>query len=344
MDKKPNIAVLGASGAVGKEFIKLIKDRNFPFNKIKLLASEKSAGTKMLVCGKVLTVEEAKPESFDNIDIAFFAGGSISKTLAPEAVKRGAIVIDNSSAFRMESDVPLVISEINADDIKMHKGIIANPNCSTIIMLVALNPIHKLSPIKRIIVSTYQAVSGAGKDAVEELILETKEYFKGEEYQAKILPYASAEKHYTIAFNLIPHIDKFMDNAYTKEEMKMVNETHKILHDDSIAITATTVRVPVFRSHSESIYIETQDIVDIEKIKEMMDDSPGVELRDDISEMIYPMPIEATNFYDVSVGRIRKDLYNERGINLWISGDQLLKGAALNALQIAEYIIENNLI
>ena len=317
MDKKPNIAVLGASGAVGKEFIKLIKDRNFPFNKIKLLASEKSAGTKMLVCGKVLTVEEAKPESFDNIDIAFFAGGSISKILAPEAVKRGAIVIDNSSAFRMESDVPLVIPEINADDIKMHKGIIANPNCSTIIMLVALNPIHKLSSIKRIIVSTYQAVSGAGKDAVEELILETKEYFKGEEYQAKILPYASAEKHYTIAFNLIPHIDKFMDNAYTKEEMKMVNETHKILHDDSIAITAT---------------------------KEMIDDSPGVELRDDISEMIYPMPIEATNFYDVSVGRIRKDLYNERGINLWISGDQLLKGAALNALQIAEYIIENNLI
>lgn len=344
MSKKPNIAILGASGAVGKEFIKLIQDRNFPFNEIKLLASEKSAGTKVLVCGKVHTIEEANPESFDNIDIALFAGGSISKKLAPEAVKRGAIVIDNSSAFRMDPNVPLVIPEINSEDIKWHSGIISNPNCSTIIMLVALNPIHCISPIRRIIVSTYQAVSGAGKDALEELIVETKEYFKGEVYAPKILPYASAKKHYPIAFNLIPHIDKFMDNAYTKEEMKMVNETHKILHDKSIAITATTVRVPVFRSHSESIYIETNEPISIEKIREAIEDAPGVELRDDISEMIYPMPIEATNFYDVSIGRIRKDLYNECGLNLWVSGDQLLKGAALNALQIAEYLIENNMI
>lgn len=344
MDRKPNIAILGASGAVGKEFIKLIQDRNFPFNKVKLLASEKSAGTKVIVCGKIYTIEEAKPESFEGIDIALFAGGSISKKLAPEAVKRGAVVIDNSSAFRMDADVPLVIPEINAEDIKAHKGIIANPNCSTIIMLVALNPIHRISPISRIIVSTYQAVSGAGKEAIDELIFETKEYFKGEDYEPKILPYSSAKKHYPIAFNLIPHIDKFMDNSYTKEEMKMVTETHKILHDDSIAITATTVRVPVFRSHSESIYIETKEPVAIEKIKEAIEDSPGVELRDDISEMIYPMPIEATDFYDVSVGRIRKDLYNECGINLWISGDQLLKGAALNALQIAEYMLENDMI
>mgnify|MGYP002658394357 FL=1 len=244
----------------------------------------------------------------------------------------------------MDPDVPLVVPEVNPEDIAWHKGIIANPNCSTIIMLMALKPIHDLSPIKRIIVSTYQAVSGAGKEGIDELRDETEAYLKGEEMQPKILPSKSLPKHYPIAFNLIPQIDKFVEKDYTKEEMKMVNETHKMLHDDSIAITATTVRVPVFRSHAESVYVETADELTVDAVRKAIDAFPGAQVQDNPAEMEYPMPLFTSEKYDCYVGRIRQDLYNPKAINLWVSGDQIRKGAALNALQIAEYMLAHDMI
>ena len=344
MAKEPVVAILGATGAVGQEFIRLIEERNFPYSKLKLLASARSAGKTMTVNGQEYTIEEAKPESFDGVDIGLFAGGSISKTLGPEAAKRGCIVIDNSSTFRMDPDVPLVVPEVNPEDIAWHKGIIANPNCSTIIMLMALKPIHDLSPIKKIIVSTYQAVSGAGKEGIDELQEETQAYLKGEAMNPQILPSKSLPKHYPIAFNLIPQIDKFMENDYTKEEMKMVNETHKMLHDDTIAITATTVRVPVFRSHAESIYVETQDELTVDAIRKAIDAFPGAQVQDNPAEMEYPMPMYTSEQYGCYVGRIRKDLYNPKAVNLWVSGDQIRKGAALNALQIAEYMLAHDMV
>ena len=343
MRNPPNIAILGATGAVGQEFIRLFKERNFPFSSLKLLASAKSAGKKLQVCGKDYVVEEATPESFEGIDIALFAGGKISDVLAPEAVKRGALVIDNSSTFRMDPKVPLVIPEINPEDIAKHQGIIANPNCSTIIMLMALKPIYDISPIKRIIVSTYQAVSGAGKDGIDELFRETEAVFTGKEYVPNILPSSGLPKHYQIAYNLIPQIDVFLENQYTKEEMKMVHETHKIFHDDTIQITPTAVRVPVVRSHAESIYIETEDIISVDKIKQAISDFKGVVLVDDVANQIYPMPLDTSDKTDVAIGRIRKDLFNDKGISLWVCGDQIRKGAALNTLQIAEYIISHDI-
>ena len=338
--RKPNVAILGATGAVGQEFITLIEERNFPFESLKLLASARSAGTELTVCGKTYVVEEAKPESFEGIDIALFAGGSISKTLAPEAVKRGAIVIDNSSTFRMDPNVPLVVPEVNPEDIDKHKGIIANPNCSTIIMALGLKPLHDLSRIKRIVVSTYQAVSGAGKEGIDELTNQTKAHLVGEEMEAHILPSASLAKHYPIAFNVIPQIDVFLDNDYTKEEMKMVNETQKILHDDFIQIVPTTIRIPVYRSHSESVLVETEEPVSVDAFRAACDAFPGLVVRDNPAEQVYPMPLYTSGQNDCEIGRIRKDLYNERGMNFWIVGDQIRKGAALNALQIAEYLIE----
>lgn len=343
MRNPPNLAILGATGAVGQEFIRLFKERNFPFSSLKLLASAKSAGKKLQVCGKDYVVEEATPESFDGIDIALFAGGKISEVLAPEAVKRGAIVIDNSSTFRMDPKVPLVIPEINPEDIAKHQGIIANPNCSTIIMLMALKPIYDISPIKRIIVSTYQAVSGAGKDGIDELFKEAEAVFTGKEYVPHILPSSGLPKHYQIAYNLIPQIDVFLENQYTKEEMKMVHETHKIFHDDTIQITPTAVRVPVVRSHAESIYIETEDVIPVDKIKQAISDFKGVVLVDDVDNQIYPMPLDTSDKTDVAIGRIRKDLFNDKGISLWVCGDQIRKGAALNTLQIAEYIISHDI-
>ena len=343
MRNPPNIAILGATGAVGQEFIRLFKERNFPFSSLKLLASAKSAGKKLQVCGKDYVVEEATPESFDGIDIALFAGGKISEVLAPEAVKRGAIVIDNSSTFRMDPKVPLVIPEINPEDIAKHQGIVANPNCSTIIMLMALKPIYDISPIKRIIVSTYQAVSGAGKDGIDELFKEAEAVFTGKEYVPHILPSSGLPKHYQIAYNLIPQIDVFLENQYTKEEMKMVHETHKIFHDDTIQITPTAVRVPVVRSHAESIYIETEDVIPVDKIKQAISDFKGVVLVDDVDNQIYPMPLDTSDKTDVAIGRIRKDLFNDKGISLWVCGDQIRKGAALNTLQIAEYIISHDI-
>lgn len=274
--KKYNVAILGATGAVGAEFLKLIEERNFPFNELRLLASKRSAGKIINFMGKDYTVQEATHDSFAGIDIALFAGGSISKEFAPSAVKAGAVVIDNSSAFRMDPEVPLIVPEVNPEAILKHKGIIANPNCSTIIMLMALKPIYDLARIKRIIVSTYQAVSGAGKEGIDELTNQVGEYLEGKKMTANILPSASAEKHYPIAFNLIPQIDVFCDNLYTKEEMKMVNETRKILDDYDMRITATTIRVPVYRSHSESVNIELEKMYPLKKLKRLCQLSPAL--------------------------------------------------------------------
>lgn len=342
--KKFNTAIVGATGAVGQEFLKLIKERNFPFGELKMLASSRSAGKKINFMGKEYTVEETTEESFDGVQFALFAGGAASKLFAPAAVKAGAVVIDNSSNFRMDPEVPLVVPEVNPQAIARHKGIIANPNCSTIIMVMALKPLYNLSRIKRVVVSTYQAVSGAGREGMDELKAQLEALARGEEIQAKVLPVAKLDKHYQIASNLIPQIDIFMDNLYTKEEMKMVDETKKIMEDDALRVTATTVRVPVYRSHAESVNIEFEDEVSFEEARAALEKFPGVVVRDNPAEMIYPQPLETSGKDAVEVGRIRKDFSIEHGINLWVCGDQIRKGAALNALQIAEYMIENNLV
>ena len=342
--KKYNVAILGATGAVGQEFLNLIEERNFPFAELKMLASKRSAGKKIQFMGKEYTVEEATEDSFKGVDIALFAGGAASETFAPAAVKAGAVVIDNSSAFRMDPEVPLVVPEVNPEAIANHKGIIANPNCSTIIMVMALKPLYNVSKIKRVVVSTYQAVSGGGKEAMAELEEQVKAINEGRPVVANILPGASLAKHYQIAFNLIPQIDVFKDNLYTKEEMKMIDETKKIMNDDSMRITATTIRVPVYRSHAESVNVEFEDEISVEKAREVLAAFPGVTLTDNPDEQIYPMPLETSGKDDVEVGRIRKDYSTDNALNFWVCGDQIRKGAALNALQIAEYMIKNEMV
>lgn len=342
--KKYNVAILGATGAVGQEFLNLIEERNFPFAELKMLASKRSAGKKIQFMGKEYTVEEATEDSFKGVDIALFAGGAASKTFAPAAVKAGAVVIDNSSAFRMDPEVPLVVPEVNPEAIANHKGIIANPNCSTIIMVMALKPLYNVSKIKRVVVSTYQAVSGGGKEAMAELEEQVKAINEGRPVVANILPGASLAKHYQIAFNLIPQIDVFKDNLYTKEEMKMIDETKKIMSDDSMRITATTIRVPVYRSHAESVNVEFEDEISVEKAREVLAAFPGVTLTDNPDKQIYPMPLETSGKNDVEVGRIRKDYSIDNALNFWVCGDQIRKGAALNALQIAEYMIKNEMV
>ncbi len=339
-----HIAILGATGAVGQEFIELIEERDVPYSRLTLLASARSAGKKITVKGVEYTVQEACPEAFDDVDIALFAGGSISQTLAPQAAARGAVVIDNSSTFRMDPDVPLIVPEINPQDIMSHQGIIANPNCSTIIMLMALKPIHDISPIRRIVVSTYQAVSGAGKEGMAELETQLRDFSVGKPLQAEVLPVSSLATHYPIANNLIPQIDIFLENDYSKEEMKMVHETHKVFHDDTIAITPTTVRVPVMRSHSMAVYIETREQVPVAQVRKALEAAEGITVVDDLAQMKYPMPLYTSRQNDVQVGRIRADLSVPNGINLWVVGDQIRKGAALNTLQIAEYILAHDLL
>ena len=342
--RKYNVAILGATGAVGTEFLKLIEERQFPFANLKLLASKRSAGKVIPFMGKDYTVEETTDDSFKDVEIALFAGGAASKQFAPAAVKAGAVVIDNSSAFRMDPEVPLVVPEVNPQAIARHKGIIANPNCSTIIMLMALKPLYDLSRIKRIVVSTYQAVSGAGKDGMQELEDQMAEIAAGKPVEAKVLPVGKLPKHFQIAGNLIPQIDVAQDNLYTKEEMKMVNETRKILEDDALRVTATTVRVPVSRSHAESVNIEFEGDVSDEQAREALTKFPGVIVKDNLVEQEYPMPLFTSGKNDVEVGRIRKDFSIEHGLNLWCRGDQIRKGAALNALQIAEYMIQHDMI
>ena len=336
--KKYNIAIVGATGAVGQTMLKILDERDFPVNSLLPLASARSNGHMVCFRGEKLKVQEATPASFDGIDIALFsAGKTVSLELAPEAVKRGAIVIDNSNAFRMSPDVPLVVPEVNPDHLKNHRGIIANPNCSTIQMVVVLKPIHDAARIKRVVVSTYQAVSGTGLDAIEELKQQLKLILNGEDPVANVYPYP-------IAFNVLPHIDVFDDTGYSQEEWKMVNETRKIMDDDNIAITATTVRVPVLNGHAESVNIETEAKLTADMAREILSKAPGVKVVDEPKSKRYPLPGDVSGRDEVFVGRIREDFSIKNGLNLWIVADNLRKGAALNAVQIAENMVENDMI
>ncbi|MGB9681417.1 MAG: aspartate-semialdehyde dehydrogenase [bacterium] len=333
-----DVAVVGATGLVGREMVSILEKRDFPVRSLRLLATSRSQGMVMQFKGKDIVVEEAKPENFKGIQIALFSAGEKgSKEFSPEAVKSGAIVIDNSNAFRMEPNVPLVVPEVNEEKLKEHKGIIANPNCSTIQMVVALAPIHRKYKIRRIVVSTYQSVSGTGREAIDELWEETKNIVEDKPIIPKVYPHQ-------IAFNLLPHIDIFYPNGYSKEEMKMVNETRKILNDQSIRICATTVRVPVFRAHSESVNIETESPITPEEVRDLLSKSPGIVVMDKPEECIYPMPILAEGRDEVFVGRIRRDESIENGIAMWIVSDNIRKGAALNAVQIAESLIKLGLV
>lgn len=346
MSKLYSLAIVGATGAVGEKIKEQLEKRNFPIKEIKFLASKRSAGKTITFQNETYTIEEATPQAFEGVDIALFsAGGSVSKILAPEAAKRGAVVIDNTSAFRMDIDVPLVVPEVNPQDLHAHKGIIANPNCSTIQMVVALEPIRRAYGLNQVVVSTYQAVSGAGAHAINELEQQSQSFGQTKDTQANILPVKSAEKHYPIAFNVIPQIDVFDENGYTFEEMKMINETKKILHMPNLAVSATCVRLPVVSGHSESVFIQIdRDDVTVDDLKKLLAESKGVQLQDNPSQQEYPMPLFAEGEDPVFVGRIRKDLSNNKGFHLWIVADNLLKGAALNSIQIAEAMIEEGIL
>ena len=341
MSKTYRVAIVGATGAVGVEFLRCLQERHFPISELHLLASARSAGKKMAFGGREIEVEELTADSFRDIDIAFFsAGGGISKQYGPIAAKAGAVVVDNSSAFRMDPAVPLVIPEINPEACANHKGILANPNCSTIIAIVPLWPVHKINPIKRLIAATYQAASGAGAAAMEELAESTRAYLENRPYENTVLPHP-------YAFNLFSHNSK-MDTAtgYNEEEIKMVKETQKIFGDDTIRISATCVRVPVLRAHSEALNFECENPITPQQVKEMLRHAPGVKLVDDVEKNYYPMPKDASGQGDVLVGRIRQDTSDPTGrsIAMFVAGDQLLKGAALNAVQIAEVLVERGLL
>jgi len=333
--KKVNVAILGVMGSVGTEILKVLEERKFPVDNLKLLASKKYAGREIIWNSLKYVVEEVTKDSFDDVDILLSAVPSeASKIYTPIAVEKGVVVIDNSSAYRYDENVPLVIPEINPEDVETHEGIIANPNCSTIIALLPLSEINKLSLIKRIIASTYQAASGAGNKGMEELERQTKDYANEKELEVKAF-------HHQILHNVIPQVDNFTENGYTKEEMKMVNESRKILHNKNINISCTSVRVPVLRSHSVSMIVETEDDVSVEKAKELLSKSKGIKIVDDIERNIYPMPKDSSNQDLVFVGRIRKDL-SGNGLNLWCCGDQIRKGAATNAVQIAELLVSSS--
>ena len=327
-----HVAIAGATGAVGTEFLKLLEARDFPMKSLRLLASSRSAGSKLKFRGENLEVEELTPKSFKGIDIAFFsAGGSRSKEFAPHAVDSGAVVIDNSSAFRMDEKVPLVVPEINPKQAFEHQGLIANPNCSTIQMVVALNPIHRAANIQRVVVSTYQAVSGAGASAMEELKQQLRAWANEEPMKQEVFPTQ-------IAFNLFPHIDVFQDNGYTKEEMKMVHETRKIMNAPNMQISATCVRVPVLRAHSEAVWVETEKPFSESEARELFEKEPGIVVQDERESGGYPTPWHITETQETYVGRIRKDISHPNGLTFWVVADQLYKGAALNAIQIAEVL------
>lgn len=338
-NRKYNVAVAGATGAVGGAMLDVLERLDFPINELRLLASERSVGKKLKFKELEIPVHLLSKDAFAGIEIALFsAGAARSLEFAPAAVAAGAVVIDNSSAFRMDDEIPLVVPEVNPHAIARYtkKGIIANPNCSTIQMLVALKPIHDRAGIKRIVVSTYQAVSGTGAKAIAELEAQVKAYVAGKPLQNNVYPHQ-------IAFNCLPHIDSFLDNGYTKEEMKMVNETRKIFEDQSIGVTATTVRVPVFYGHSESVNIETAKKISAAEVKELLAAAPGVKLVDEPSLSIYPLALDCAGKFETLVGRIREDESIENGINLWVVADNILKGAALNAVQIAEIVVRDYL-
>ena len=328
-----NVAIAGATGAVGEEMLKVLEDRSFPVGKLKLLASSRSAGRKLAFKGEELEVEELKESAFKGIDIALFsAGASISREFAPMAAKAGAVVIDNSSAFRMDEKVPLVVPEVNPHAAFEHQGIIANPNCTTIIMVVPLKPLHDFGKIKRVAVATYQSASGAGARAMAELEKQARSWAAGEPLQVESFAHQ-------LLFNLIPHIDAFMEGGYTKEELKMINETKKILGAPNIVVSPTCVRVPVMRAHSEAVFLETEKKITMTKAREILKRAPGVSVMDEPEKGVYPMPLFAAGKDDCFVGRIREDLGVANGLNFWVVGDQLRKGAALNAVQIAELLI-----
>ncbi len=333
-NKKINVAVAGATGAVGGAMLQTLARRNFPVAELRLLASSRSAGRKLSFMGREYTVREMTSDSFAGIDIALFsAGASRSLEFAPAAAAAGAVVVDNSSAFRMDPEIPLVVPEVNSHAIAQYKkrGIIANPNCSTIQMMVALKPIYDKVGIKRIVVSTYQAVSGSGALAIAELESQVRDWAAGKEMTHSVYPHQ-------IAFNCLPHIDSFLKNGYTKEEMKMVNETHKIFEDDNIAVSPTAVRVPVVYGHSESINIETREKISAAEVKELIRQAPGAMLVDEPENMVYPLAVDCAGEFETMVGRIREDNSIANGINMWVVADNILKGAALNAVQIAEVV------
>jgi aspartate-semialdehyde dehydrogenase len=338
LSKSYRVAILGATGAVGTELLELLESRNFPVAELKLLASERSVGRKLQFQGEDIPIEAVSDRTLENLDIVLAsAGGSTSKTWAPVAVEKGAVVIDNSSAFRMHPEVPLVVPEVNPLAAANHQGIIANPNCTTILMTVAIYPLHQISPIQRIVVSTYQSASGAGAKAMSEVQTQASAILQGQEPVAEILPYP-------LAFNLFPHNSPLNDLGYCEEEMKMVNETRKIINDPHIRITATCVRVPVLRAHSEAINLEFANPFSPDAAREILSRSPGVKLIEDWQNNHFPMPIEATGKDEVLVGRIRQDISHPCGLDLWLCGDQIRKGAALNAVQIAELLVEKNLL
>jgi len=332
--KGTNVAIVGATGMVGQEFVRVLEQRSFPMTSVKLYASDRSHGRKMKVRGEEVEVKETTPDSFKGIDIALFsAGADISKQFSPIAARTGAVVVDNSAAFRMDPEVPLVVPEINPEDIKKNKGIIANPNCSTIQMVLALYPLHRVTPIKRLTVATYQSVSGTGLAAVDELTGQSKLVLEGKKATPKVYPYQ-------IAFNVLPEIDVFLENGYTKEEWKMVEETHKIMHAPDIAISATCVRVPVMIGHSEAVQVEFSRPMSPDEARSILSKAPGVTVVDDPSKRVYPYPVMAAGRDDVFVGRIRKDASHPNGLVLWIVSDNIRKGAALNAVQIAERLVQ----
>ena len=336
MSDKLRVAVLGATGAVGKEILELLASRNFPLKHLKLLASPKSAGKEIEFGGETLKVEATDSSSFEDIDLVLAsAGGSTSRTWASQIVAAGAVMIDNSSAFRMNPEVPLVVPEINPDAAATHQGIIANPNCTTILMGVAIYPLHQLQAIKRIIVATYQSASGAGARAMEEVKLQAEAILQGKNPQPEILPYP-------LAFNLFPHNSPLNDAGYCEEEMKMVNETRKIFNAPELKVSATCVRVPVLRAHSETINLEFAEPFSIKQARDLIAAAPGVKLVEDWDKNYFPMPIDATGKDDVLVGRIRQDISHPCGLELWLCGDQIRKGAALNAIQIAELLLEKS--
>ncbi|MFA5927711.1 MAG: aspartate-semialdehyde dehydrogenase [Candidatus Margulisiibacteriota bacterium] len=338
--KKYNVAIVGATGVVGKEMLAVLAERKFPIDKLIPLASERTAGTSVEYLGKKYKVELTTNKSFEGVDIALFsAGAKISEMFAPAAVKAGAVVIDNTSHFRMDPKVPLVVPEVNAKDIKKHKGIIANPNCSTAQMVLVLKPIYDAVGIKRVVVSTYQSVSGAGKEAIDELLYETKNIMN--------CVIGNTDKKvmaHQIAFNLIPQIDSFLPNGYTKEEIKMVNETKKIMGDNKIEVTATCIRVPVFVGHSESVNIETKKKISADQARKLFSKFPNLVVVDKPEKKIYPMPIDCVGKNDTFVGRIREDISVKNGLDLWVVSDNLRKGAAFNAVQIAEELVKQKLI
>jgi len=333
MNNNPHVAIVGASGAVGVEMIRTLERRNFPVGSLRLLASKRSAGKSLNFRGETLAIEELTPSSFEGVDIALFsAGGGISKEWGPEAVKAGAVVVDNSSAFRLDESVPLVVPEINAQDALSHQGIIANPNCTTAITLMALYPLHQAFGVERVFASTYQAVSGTGAQAIVELENQVRQLSQGEDVSPEVYPHQ-------IAFNVLPHVDSFLPEGYTREEMKLENEGRKIMHHPSFRASVTCVRVPVYRAHSIAISAEFQQPVDLQRAQDILSRAPGLDVVDDPQQNQYPLPLLASGKDHCQVGRLRVDCALENGLCFWVAGDQLLKGAALNAVQIAELLV-----